>query len=226
MGMMPVSDTVGAANPTMGRNTDYASKSLAQKDFLTLMIAQIKNQDPMEAKTNGDFLAQMAQFSTSDGITKMQETIQQLASSLSSTQALQATSLVGKKVLVPSDKMNLGAEDSPTFGLNIPPGADVSVTASIYSENNELIRTISLGKPAEGFSSYTWDGKNSSGERVPEGKYRIEVRGSMGGKEYGINTLMASNVDSISMLPGGQGVLVNVAGIGPMSLSDIRQIIG
>lgn len=226
MGMMPVSDTIGAPNQLAGRAPENSTKGLGQRDFLKLMIAQVRNQDPMEPKTNGDFLAQLAQFSTNDGITKMQETIQQLAGSLSSTQALQATSLVGKKVLVPSDKINLGKESSAVFALNIPPDTDVQVTASIYSESNELIRTISLGKPAEGFSNYTWDGNNDAGERMPEGKYKIEVRGAVGGKEYGLNTLMAANVDSVSMMPGGQGVMVNVAGVGPMGLNDIRQIIG
>ena len=83
-------------------------KRLGQKDFLRLMVAQVKNQDPMQPQANGEFLSQLAQFSTNDGVTKMQESLQQMASSLQSNQALQASALVGRKVLVNSDQLDLG----------------------------------------------------------------------------------------------------------------------
>ncbi|HAT8158980.1 TPA: flagellar biosynthesis protein FlgD, partial [Legionella pneumophila] len=72
-------------------------QNLGQQDFLRLMVAQVQNQDPLQPQANGEFLSQLAQFSTNDGITKMQESLQQLASSLQSNQALQASALVGRK---------------------------------------------------------------------------------------------------------------------------------
>ena len=95
-------------NSVNGYNTSSSSynqidspikKKLGQQDFLRLMVAQIQNQDPMQPQMNGEFLSQLAQFSTNDGVAKMQESLQQMATSLQSNQALQASALVGRKVL-------------------------------------------------------------------------------------------------------------------------------
>lgn len=208
----------GMAPPSAG-----PTKSLGQKDFLKLMIAQVRNQDPMEPKTNGDFLAQLAQFSTNDGITKMQESIQQLASSLQSNQALQASALVGRKVLVNSNVMHLPAEGGSKVVVEVP--AQVTeLTASVYAENGELITKIPLGQHEVGQFEFNWDGMNQKGERMPVGKYTVKVNGLYSGKEVALKTMTAANVDSVSLGQNGEGVRLNVAGIGSVPLSEIKQI--
>ena len=83
---------------------NQASKDarLGQEDFLELMTTQLQNQDPFKPMENGDFLAQMAQFSTVDGIQNLQKSFEQLSQSLVSNQALQAAGLVGRSVLAPT----------------------------------------------------------------------------------------------------------------------------
>jgi flagellar basal-body rod modification protein FlgD len=158
--MMAVDAVNGAnsgANSVLGQMGTGQSKGLGQKDFLKLMIAQAQSLDPLEPKTNGDFLGQLAQFSTNDGIGKMQESIEQLATSLQSNQALQASSLVGRKVLVNSNDLNLESEGEVKAAVDIPASV-TNLTASIYSESGELIRKIPLGQQAVGLHTFGWDG--------------------------------------------------------------------
>lgn len=212
-------------NPLIGQPGATPNKGLGQKDFLKLMVAQVQHQDPMEPKTNGDFLAQLAQFSTNDGITKMQESIEQLASSLQSNQALQASSLVGRKVLVNSNALNLGQEGETKAAVDIPAGVS-ELTANVYSQSGELIRRIPLGQQSTGLFEFNWDGFGQKGERMPPGKYTIKVNGIYSGKEVALKTMTAANVDSVSLGQNGEGVKLNVAGIGAVSLNDVKQITG
>lgn len=204
--------------PQSGINND-----LGQRDFLRLMVAQVRNQDPLDPQTNGDFLAQLAQFSTNDGISKMQESMEQLASSLQSNQALQATSLVGRKVLVNSNALQLEAEGDSKLAIDVPAPVQ-NVRAFIYSDKGELIHTLSLGDRSTGQFDFNWNGLNDKGERAPAGKYTLRVTGLYEGKEVGLKTMTAANVDSVSLGHSGEGVKINVAGVGTVSLNDVRQI--
>jgi len=212
------------ASSILGMNeTDTGKKSLGQQDFLRLMVAQVQNQDPMSPQPNGEFLSQLAQFSTNDGVTKMQESLQQLASSLQSNQALQASALVGRKVLVNSDQLSLGAEGEVKAAIDMPAGLS-NLSASIYSDTGELIKTIPLGQPAPGFHEFAWDGMGNDNQRLAAGKYKIEVRGIYGGQEVSLKTMTTANVDSVSLGQNGEGLKLNVAGVGAMSLDEVRQI--
>ncbi len=217
-------NTVNAPNNTgLNQPDSVPKKSLGQQDFLRLMVAQVQNQDPMQPQPNGEFLSQLAQFSTNDGITKMQDSLQQLASSLQSNQALQASALVGRKVLVNSDKLALGAEGEVKAAIDMPAGLS-NLSASIYSESGELIKTMPLGQPEPGFFQFAWDGKGQNEQRAPAGKYRVEVHGTYSGQEVALKTMTSANVDSVSLGQNGEGLKLNVAGVGSVFLDQVRQI--
>lgn len=198
-------------------------KDLGQQDFLRLMVAQVQHQDPMQPNASGDFIGQLAQFSTNDGIQKMQKSMEYLADSFQSNQALQASSLVGRKVLVPHNKFVLGEDGAAKMNADLP--APVSdLVAEIYGENGELINKIPLGNKSAGLFAFEWDGKNSAGERAPQGNYKVMVKGQYENKEVAIKTLTAANVDSVSLGFNGEGFRLNVAGIGSVPLYEVRQV--
>lgn len=213
------------ASSSLGLNQAEAGskKNLGQEDFLRLMVAQVQNQDPLQPQVNGEFLSQLAQFSTNDGINKMQDSLQQLASSLQSNQALQASALVGKKVLVNGDTLRLGPEGDVKTAIDMPAGLS-NLSASIYSKTGELVKTMPLGQPLPGFFQFSWDGTGQSNQRLESGDYTIEVRGTYGGKEVALYTMTSANVDSVSLGQNGEGLKLNVSGIGAVSLDQIRQI--
>lgn len=215
----PINDLVGMRSATKSS----PSKELGQDEFLKLMIAQFASQDPFQPQENGDFLAQLAQFSTNDGITKMQASIEHLASSLQSSQALQASALVGQKVMVNNNIVNLGNEGGITAAVDLPSNVS-NLTAAIYSSSGELVHKIPLGQQNAGLFQFNWDGKDGQGGRVIADNYKIEVTGIYGGREVAIKTLTAANVDSVTLGQNGEGLKLNVAGIGAISLDQVRQI--
>lgn len=222
---MTTNSVIGAsaAGSTFNQMDSSFKSNLGQQDFLRLMVAQIQNQDPMQPQVNGEFLSQLAQFSTNDGVAKMQESLQQMATSLQSNQALQASALVGRKVLVNGNRLQLGAEGDVKTSIDIPPGLS-KLSASIYSDSGELIKTIPLGQPEPGFLQFSWDGTAEDSNRVKEGRYKVEVRAQYAGQEVTLKTMIAANVDSVSLGSNGEGLKLNVAGMGSVSLDQVRQI--
>lgn len=218
-----VNGTNAAANLGLNQPEATGKKSLGQQDFLRLMVAQVKNQDPMQPQANGEFLSQLAQFSTNDGVTKMQNSLQQLASSLQSNQALQASALVGRKVLVNSNGLHLDATGDVKTAIDTPPGVS-NLRAMVYSANGELIKTMELGQPAPGLFQFTWDGTAENNQRVAAGNYSIEVHGTYEGQERALITYTSANVDSVSLGQNGEGLKLNVAGVGAISLEEVKQI--
>lgn len=198
-------------------------KGLGQKDFLRLMVAQVQHQDPMQPQANGEFLAQLAQFSTNDGINRMQNSLQEMAFSMQSNQALQASALVGRQVLVESNQLNLDADGSPKIGIEPPAGVS-DVTAFIYSETGELISKFPIENTKAGFSEFSWNGLNQNNERAPAGKYKVEVHCTYAGKEEQLITSTTSRVNSVSLGQNGEGLRLNVDGMGSVLLKDVKQI--
>ncbi len=219
-------NSVGAnIAPNSTANPSASQNSLRQQDFLRLMVAQMKNQDPLNPDAGGgDYLSQMAQFSSTEGINNMQASIEKLASSLQSNQALQASALVGRKVLVNNDKLNLGAEGDVKASINTVPGL-TNVTASVYSSSGELIKTIPLNQSnSNGIYEFSWDGTDNNNQRAAAGAYTVKVSAKYGAQTASLTPMTYANVDSVSLGQNGEGLKLNVAGIGAVSLSDVQQI--
>jgi len=220
--------SVGSNTATNSTNASNASQAntLRQQDFLKLMVAQMKNIDPLnpDSQQGGEFLTQMAQFSSTQSLTNMEASIEKLTSSLQSNQALQASALVGRKVLVNNSTLNLGAEGEVKSSINAVPGLS-NLTASVYSSSGELIKTIPLGQPTQsGNFEFSWDGTDKNNQRASAGAYTVKVSGTYNGQTVKIPTMSYANVDSVTLGQNGDGLKLNVAGIGAVSLSDVQQI--
>lgn len=213
----PVNNNASGYNPIPRQN-----QKLGQQDFLRLMVAQVQHQDPMSPQTNGDFMGQLAQFSTSDGINNMQQSLQQLALSLQSNETMQASTLVGHQVLVNSDKLYLEGE-SANAAVEVPAGMK-NLKASIYSSSGALIRTIDLGQPPAGIHHFSWDGFDEKGVKQTDGNYSIKLQGNYQGQEYPLPVMSKAKVESVRISQYGEGVILKVSGIGEVSLNDVRQI--
>jgi flagellar basal-body rod modification protein FlgD len=199
------------------------NKEMGQKDFLTLMVAQLKNQDPLEPSDNAEFLGQMAQFSTLDGINGMKESFDGFASSMTSGQALQASSLVGRKVLVSSDTAQL--VPGQTLSGNVAVTEAVSaLSVSIVDSSGKLVKTQSLGPHPAGDALFEWDGLDDKGIAAAPGNYIIRAEGQSNGKSQTFGTGVFANVDSVTLGKDMAGVQLNVRGVGTLALNQIKQI--
>lgn len=200
------------------------NKELGKTEFLELLVAQLNNQNPLDPQDNGEFVAQLAQFSTLEGIEKLNDSMGNILDGVHSSQALQASSLVGRKVILASEQAMV--DTAETFkGSVLVPQSSSNVYVSVYDDAGNVVSRINIGAQEAGNQSFMWDGKDSEGEQLPPGKYRFKAEGSFNGKTEGLYTMLPANVDSVTLSPQGGEMLLNLAGLGPVPLSQV-QIIG
>ncbi|GIZ13823.1 flagellar hook assembly protein FlgD [Pseudomonas sp. NCCP-436] len=198
------------------------NKELGKSEFLNLLVAQLNNQNPLEPQGNGEFIAQLAQFSQLEGIENLNNSMGALLSTYQSSQALQASSLVGRKVIVPTDKAVVDTSESFKASAVLPVSSS-NVYVNVYDNSGALVSRINLGQQEAGNVSFIWDGKNSNGELMPPGTYKFEAQATYGDEAKGLYTLLPANVDSVIL--GGSELLLNLAGLGSVPLSSV-QVIG
>lgn len=208
----------------LGLKPDQKKKEeLGQEDFLRLMSAQLQNQDPMKPMENGDFLSQIAQFGTVNGIEGLQKSFESLSGSLYSNQALQASALVGREVLVPG-KVGLLTAAGKLSGMLELPASSNAVTLQIKDQAGQLVRRVDLGPQKAGSISFAWDGTNDKGEISPPGVYSIEASTDLNGKQLALETAQYAAVESVSVGKGKEGLTLNLAGLGSFDFTKIREI--
>lgn len=206
---------------TSGSATASNSNSL-QNTFLTLLVTQLQNQDPLNPADNAQITSQMAQISTVDGINQLNTTLQTMASSFSANQSLQATSLIGKSVLVPGNGLQL-QNSVATGGVNLAQAAD-SVVVSVLDSTGQTVDTVDLGAQAAGVLGFQWDGATNSGTTAADGNYTFSVQASQGGNTVDATALSAGVVGGVTPGATGAAPTLQVNGVGQVALSSVAQI--
>lgn len=195
---------------------------LQQDDFLKLMTTQLANQDPFKPLESGDFMTQMAQFSSVQGIQDLQKSFTSFADAMIPSQSLQSASLVGRKVLVPASGGVL-TDQGLSGAFDLPAGAS-EVSVKILDAAGALVKEFSLGAKDTGVSRYKWDGTSNAGEPMPPGPYRVDVTAVIGGKTLAVDNLAEATVDSVVLGTTGQETRVNLASLGQVNFSSLREI--
>jgi flagellar basal-body rod modification protein FlgD len=216
--------TTPGTGTTTGTGSASSATTLGGTDFLTLMLAQLKNQDPTNPADSNTFLTQLAQLSQVQGITQLNTSFSTLSSSLSSSQALQASSLLGHHALVTSTTANLAANGTVTGAVNVPQTTS-QVLLSVKDASGVLVRQINLGAQSTGLASFSWDGKAGDGTQAPASTYTLSAQyaGATSGSTAA-TTLVNGTVESVSMGAGSTGLTVNVTGLGSVPFTSVQQI--
>ncbi|MEQ1530413.1 MAG: flagellar hook assembly protein FlgD [Methylococcales bacterium] len=223
--MTTVNPYSGLGVSTLETATTTAKKTLGQEEFLKLMTTQMTHQDPTKPMENGDFLAQMAQFGTVSGIQDLQKSFKDFSASISSDQAMQAASLVGRYVSVPSELGQLNAKAGYISGTFDLPSSTSSASVKILdSKTKHVIQNIDMGQKSAGSVSFVWDGKDANGNQMPQGSYTIQPVAVLDGKSTSLQANVDSLVDSVS-LGGANGIQLNLDGVGAVSFSKVKQIL-
>jgi len=198
--------------------------SLGGTDFLTLMLAQLKNQDPTSPVDSNTFLTQLAQLSQVQGINSLNTSFSALSSSLTSSQALQASSLLGHQALVNSTTATVTAGGTVSGAVDVPQTTG-QVLLNVSDANGALVRQINLGAQASGLANFSWDGKAGDGSPAPAGTYTLSTQYTGQTKtSTAATTLVNGTVESVSMGAGSTGLTLNVAGVGSVPFTSLQQI--
>lgn len=226
--------TVSSTNQTSASGTLAAAStkasgsigdSVTEDRFLKLLMAQMKNQDPLNPLDNAQVTSQMAQISTVNGIEQLNNTIKAMQAGNADMQALQATSLVGRQIYAPGNGITL-VDGQASGAFELPDGAE-KVTLVIKSESGMVVDTQELELPGgaktwpDGIHSFVWDGKTSSGAAAQPGNYAFEVKATSGKSAAVANSLSVSRVDGVNHLSGG--VSVNTSR-GNVDVSTIKRV--
>lgn len=195
---------------------------LDQEDFFALLTKELSFQDPTKPVENNEMISQMTAFSTTDGVAELNKQFSAFATSMSSSQALQASSLVGQSVLV----------NDNTFGMNAGEGAKGKLITDkpasnvmIFVENTagEIVQQVPVGNVQAGEFGFNWDGKTANGDDAPTGAYRYRIVGMVDGKNNELEANTYRKVDSVT-LAGTGGIVLNLNGGSTMQLADVVEV--
>jgi len=217
--------TTSAINATTATATSTTPTKkngvLNQADFLNIFVTQLKYQDPLQPLDNSQMASQMAQFSMVQSLNTMSESMKNMESSQAAVNNLQAAALVGKKVEVKGNALNLsqGTASEGSYQLDKPG----KVTVKILDEKGSLVRVIETQVTDTQKHQFLWDGKNDQGTALPDGKYSFQVSAvDAQGAAIGVNTTMVGKVDGVSL---DQGKAYLQIGSNKVLLSEIIAIL-
>ena len=206
-------------NSSEKSNIPKAKDQLGQEDFLKLMTTQLQNQDPFAPMENGEFIAQMAQFSTVTGITSMDESLKNVAAKLGETRIATAANMLGHSVLVPG-KIARADDDGSVNGVIDLPSASTNVNVVFKSQNGEIIDTINLGNQSSGLVGFAWHGAPKDMIENDEPIF-VEAYANSGKGMEGVSSSIFAEVLSSSAGDGDSGVMLDVRDYGTISANEV-----
>jgi flagellar basal-body rod modification protein FlgD len=182
--------------PAAGTGTKR--NTVDQDTFLQLMVTQLQNQDPFKPLDPSAFLGQLAQFSSVSSLNSMSKSVSDLATSMTANQTLQASSLIGRTVLVDGNTGTL-ASGQPLTGAVELPYATSSGVVGIYDQSGVLVRQMPLGSRDAGLNRFSWDGLTSTGQTAPPGTYAFKAVIRTADGDTALSTYAATKVTSIAL---------------------------
>ncbi|MBI4805097.1 MAG: flagellar hook capping protein [Desulfovibrio sp.] len=216
-------DTTSYLNSiTASSTTDTVSSSLGKDDFLSILVAQLENQDPFNSTDPAEMIGQLTQFSMLEQMTNMNTTLTSALTALNLQTATSAASYIGKTVMASGYSLSVedGTASSTTYTLD----SDVTtLKAYVYSSDGDLVRTVNIGSKEAGDYTFQWDGLDSDGKVVDDGTYSIAIAGSdADGNEVTASTTVSGVVTGVSVSSGT--IMLTLKDGREVSLSNIQSV--
>ena len=218
--MTQISQITPATSLSPSLNTP-ASNALGQKDFLTLLTAQLKNQDPLKPMENTEFLGQMAQFSTVAGIDRLNETLAGQGGGLRDSRPTMATNLLGHSVLVQTPVARPDNDGAIRGAVNLPDAAEALVISYSDATTGAILHTQTMGAQPAGKAAFEWTElpPNIQANRNP---VRVTVTASQNGGTRMHDPMVYARVLSASADAGADDVTLQIEGYGALSTLEIE----
>ncbi len=201
------------------RDTKKKDKALGREDFLTMMMAQLQNQDPLNPMDGTDYSAQLAQFSSLEQLINLNDTMGTLKSSLDKGNQSDVTSLLGKEATGNVDSIELANGKAAGGVYNMTAPGDVMIT--IYDSDGNEVRSLYPGQQDPGNYNIQWDGTDNGGNKVDDGSYKFTVMANTGYGFEKVSTTVTGKIDSIVYNNGKAYLSIKGALVDPKSLVQI-----
>jgi flagellar basal-body rod modification protein FlgD len=225
----PITDLMSTMNAKKATSTDGVSADTDK--FMTLLVTQLQNQDPLNPMDNAQMTSQLAQLQTVTGVNKLNTTLESLQSSYKSSESMQATNLIGHGVLVEGNGVMLSGGKA-ILGAELATDAD-NVKIVISDAKGNEVDTVDMGAQKAGIVPLAWDGVpdpkqlDSNGKPVTlaDGNYTFKVVATRGGAN--LTDAKGLSFDSVASVTtnSADGVKLNLSGKGALKLADIKQVL-
>ena len=220
---MSIDSVTGTASTAPTNNTSSGSasdgQSIDQADFLSLLVTQMQNQDPTSPMDSSQMVSQLAQISQVQATQNLQTSLSSLVSQIQSSQVADSSGLIGKTATVPSSAATL-SDGSLTGAVNVAT-SNAPVSVQITDPNSgKVVRTIDLGTPDSGLTSFTWDGKADDGSQLADGTYQISATAG----QTAAQTYVTGTVSGVGSAGSDNGTYLQVDGVGGVLLSQVAQV--
>lgn len=219
--MSTVATTTNAAGSTgtASKVSNLTSAADQEDRFMKLLVAQMKNQDPLNPMDNAQMTSQIAQINTVGGIQQLNATVQSLLGAFQKLQAQSSTDLAGRSVLVAGSSLQL-AGGKATGGVELGAQAD-NVSVDIVGADGKVVRSIALGASPAGTRSFAWDGLGNDGQPAADGRYTMRATAMQGNKPVAVQALGAQQVLGVETASDGS-VRLDLGSAGLHPLSDVK----
>ena len=168
-----------AATPaTAGQGTSpLGSLSSNFNNFLSLLMTQLKNQDPTSPLDTNQFTSQLVQFSSVEQQINTNTSLTQLIQLTQASEITQSSAILGKQITVQSNQIAL---QNGAGSLRFITPAPANVSISVLDAASRKVRDVTMNG-AQGMNAWNWDGKDNNGRTVPDGAYTVAVTGGATG---------------------------------------------
>ena len=192
---------------------------IGRDSFLTMFMAQLKYQDPLNPLDGKEFSAQLAQFSSLEQLYGVNDNLEDLKTSQDNNARFQALDFIGKEIVAEGNTLSLAQGQTAGGGFTL--GTSAFCNVLIYDENGTPVRRMPLGALEPGVHNFVWDGLDDSGNQAPPGAYGFEITAATGqGEILQVETRVVGKVTRINLEGGGAPVLY----VGDLAV-DLSQVL-
>ncbi|MFT5655127.1 MAG: flagellar basal-body rod modification protein FlgD [Arenicella sp.] len=225
-----IDSTISSSFLTTAQYTSQQAAASAEQDdlgrdaFLQLLTTQLNNQDPLDPMKNEAFVAQLAQFSSVEGIKGMQASLEDMVSGMRQDQMMAGASLVGKKVAVEGGLFQGGNGGTTNGTVNLESGADAVIMNIYHRSTGDLVFSETRGSQMPGDLEISWEGVSNTGDIAPSGNYLMSVSTVLNGHQQSVQVSTLSPVKSIKWDPNTQQLSLEIGDGNFVPLSSVERI--
>jgi flagellar basal-body rod modification protein FlgD len=217
-------DPAAASAAAVGKNTLGTSASETQDYFMKMLLAQIQNQDPLNAQDPAEMTSQLTQLNTASGIERLNGSINAMLEQTTAQSFMSNAALIGSQVLAAGDVLDLGVSGDASFGLKLAANS-TQTTVKLLAADGRVVDELSLGALSAGMHTFTWDGAGYDGARADSGRYRLVAAASNGeGNPVATSSLTQGLVSAVTRTDtGAQLITADGRSLAPVDLFQLSK---